>query len=205
MNFVVFRISALFLVVQVESNLSIGIFALPIWESARFDLDEAAGLMLAPPGDAFPPLLFCAARCSPTQGHSSPPSPPSLSLSVRNSWLTDLCYHSHCVFVYVSFISLSLSSICSISFFLSLSLAPFHLSLSLSLFLYHRLCKVQLWVGESDLQTRWQEDAFSEYALLGSLCVTLFLLSLSYNVIWLVLILPSLLIGWSSQTLCYKS
>lgn len=203
MNFVVFLISAIFLVVKVESNLSVGIFALPVWESARFDLDEAAGLMLVPPGDAFPPLLFRAARCSPTQGHSSPPSPPSLSLSVRNSWLTDLCYHSHCVFVYVSFISLSLLSAPSLSF--SHCLLVLSISLSLSLFLYHRLCKVQLWVGESDLQTRWQEDAFSEYALLGSLCVTLFLLSLSYNVIWLVLILPSLLIGWSSQTLCYKS
>lgn len=140
--------------------------------------------MLVPPGDAFPPLLFRTARRSPTQGHSSPPS---LSLSVRNSWLTDLCYHSHCVFVYVSFLSLSLLSALSISLSLSLCLPLFHLSLSLSLFLYHRLCKVQLWVGESDLQTRWQEDAFSEYALLGSLCVTLFLLSLSYNVMWLVL------------------
>lgn len=134
MSFVVFRISAIFLVVKVESNLSVEIFALPVWESARFDLDEAAGLMLVPPGDAFPPLLFRAARCSPTQGHSSPPSPPSLSLSVRNSWLTDLCYHSHCVFVYVSFISLSLLSAPSLSFSHCL------LVLSISLFLFPSFC-----------------------------------------------------------------
>lgn len=135
MNFVVFRISALFLVVQVESNLNVEIFVLTIWESTRFDLDEATGLMLVPPGDAFPPL-FRAARCSPTQGHSSPPSPPSLSLSVRNSWLTDLCYHSHCVFVYVSFISFSFFYLLH----LFLSFSHCLLLLSISLFLFPSFC-----------------------------------------------------------------
>ncbi len=123
----IFVVDHIFVVVQVN----IGIFALPIWESARFGLDETAGLMLVPPGGAFPPLLFRTARRSPTQGHSSPPS---LSRSVWNSWLTDLCYHSHCVFVYVSFLSLSLLSAPSLSLSLSLSVCLFLFSTSLFLF-----------------------------------------------------------------------
>lgn len=179
-----------------------GIFALPIWESARFDLDETAGLMLVPPGDAFLPS-------SSVQLYAHPPraTPPLLHLlhSLYPSGIHGLLTSVTILTVYLCTIPLSLSpsllSAPSLSF--SHCLLLLCISLSLSLFLYHRLCKVQLWVGESDLQTRWQEDAFSEYALLGSLCVTLFLLSISYNVMWLVLILPSLMIGWSSQTLCH--
>lgn len=134
-------------------------------------------------------MLFLPSSSVQLDAHPPRATPPllhllhSLYLSGIHGLLTSVTILTVYLCTFPLSLSLSLSSICSISFFLSLSLAPFHLSLSLSLFLYHRLCKVQLWVGESDLQTRWQEDAFSEYALLGSLCVTLFLLSLSYNVI----------------------
>lgn len=62
-----------------------------------------------------------------------------------------------------------------------------------------RLCKVQLGVGAFGLQAWRQEDTLSEYALLGSLCVTLyffallfyFLLFYSYCIIRQVLVLMS--------------
>lgn len=43
-----------------------------------------------------------------------------------------------------------------------------------------RLCKVQLGFGAFGLQAWWQEDALSEYALLGSLCVTLHFFALLF-------------------------
>lgn len=43
-----------------------------------------------------------------------------------------------------------------------------------------RLCKVQLGFGAFDLQAWRQEDALSEYALLGSLCVTLYFFALFF-------------------------
>lgn len=43
-----------------------------------------------------------------------------------------------------------------------------------------RLCKVQLGFGAFGLQAWRQEDALSEYALLGSLCVTLYFFALLF-------------------------
>lgn len=43
-----------------------------------------------------------------------------------------------------------------------------------------RLCKVQLGFGAFGLQAWQQEDALSEYALLGSLCVTLYFFALLF-------------------------
>lgn len=91
----------------------------------------------------------------------------SLALSLWSSWP---CFP----FLLCICMSPSSSPFLYLVLFLSLS----------SFFLCHRLCKVQLWVGESDLQTRWQKDPFSEYAVLGSLCVTLFLCLFSYTLTW---------------------
>lgn len=44
-----------------------------------------------------------------------------------------------------------------------------------------RLCKVQLGFGAFGLQAWQQEDALSEYALLGSLCVTLYYFALLFT------------------------
>lgn len=81
-------------------------------------------------------------------------------------------------------------------FFLSLLLFFSHLCLSLllctvllcllfsprfpSLLPLFRLCKVQLGFGAFGLQAWRQEDALSEYALLGSLCVTLYFFALFF-------------------------
>lgn len=130
-------------------------------------------------------LPFFSVQLDAHPPRATPPLLHSLYLSGIHGLLTSVTILT--VYLCTFPFSLSLCYLLFLSLSLSLCLPLFHLSLSLSLFLYHRLCKVQLWVGESDLQTRWQEDAFSEYALLGSLCVTLFLLSLSYNVMWLVL------------------
>lgn len=50
----------------------------------------------------------------------------------------------------------------------------------LSLLPLFRLCKVQLGFGAFGLQAWRQEDALSEYALLGSLCVTLYFFALLF-------------------------
>lgn len=58
---------------------------------------------------------------------------------------------------------------------------PHLLSLPLlSLLPLFRLCKVQLGFGAFGLQAWRQEDALSEYALLGSLCVTLYFFALLF-------------------------
>ncbi len=49
-----------------------------------------------------------------------------------------------------------------------------------SLLRLFRLCKVQLGFGAFGLQAGRQEDALSEYALLGSLCVTLYFFALLF-------------------------
>lgn len=59
--------------------------------------------------------------------------------------------------------------------FLHLSSPPFPPLLPL-----FRLCKVQLGFGAFGLQAWRQEDALSEYALLGSLCVTLYFFALLF-------------------------
>ncbi len=119
----IFVVDHIFVVVQVN----IGIFALPIWESARFGLDETAGLMLVPPGGAFPPLLFRTARRSPTQGHSSPPS---LSICLEFMAYWPLLPFSLCICV--RFLSLSLCYL--LHLFLSLSVCLFLFSTFLFLF-----------------------------------------------------------------------
>lgn len=63
---------------------------------------------------------------------------------------------------------------------LSLSSSLFPPTLSLSFLPLFRLCKVQLGFGAFDLQAWRQEDALSEYALLGSLCVTLYFFALLF-------------------------
>lgn len=55
---------------------------------------------------------------------------------------------------------------------------PYLLSPPLSLLPLFRLCKVQLGFGACGLQAWREEDALSEYALLGSLCVTLYFFAL---------------------------
>lgn len=78
----------------------------------------------------------------------------------------------------VSFLNF-LSSVLSLSFLLISP--PLHLSLPLlSLLPLFRLCKVQLGFGAFGLQAWRQEDALSEYALLGSLCVTLYFFALLF-------------------------
>lgn len=166
MNLLVFAISTLLVVVHVtqtsmQESLLFGhlekAHALIWW---RFRAD-AWGHFSTPPLPRTSSLL--------------PPSPPSLSLSIYLSGIHGLLTSVTILTVYSCTFPLLLSlSLSLLHLFLSLCLFSISLSLSLSLFLYHRLCKVQLWLGESDPQTRWQEDAFSEYALLGSLCVTLF-------------------------------
>ena len=74
----------------------------------------------------------------------------------------------------VSFLSLLTSSPLSLLCTLPLSSPP-----CLSLLPLFRLCKVQLGFGAFGLQAWRQEDALSEYALLGSLCVTLYFFALS--------------------------
>lgn len=64
----------------------------------------------------------------------------------------------------------------SFLFILSISI----LSSFPSLLPLFRLCKVQLGFGAFGLQAWWQEDALSEYALLGSLCVTLYFFALLF-------------------------
>ncbi|MEQ2209183.1 hypothetical protein XENOCAPTIV_026198 [Xenoophorus captivus] len=60
-------------------------------------------------------------------------------------------------------------------FFHHLCSCPLSASSIIPLF---RLCKVQLGFGACGLQAGRQEDALSEYALLGSLCVTLYFFAL---------------------------
>lgn len=74
----------------------------------------------------------------------------------------------------VSFLALLTSSPLSLLCTLPLSSPP-----CLSLLPLFRLCKVQLGFGAFGLQAWRQEDALSEYALLGSLCVTLYFFALS--------------------------
>lgn len=77
--------------------------------------------------------------------------------------------------IFLSFIFLFTSSIFT-SPFTALSSSPLP-----SLLPLFRLCKVQLGFGAFGLQAWQQEDALSEYALLGSLCVTLYYFALLFT------------------------
>lgn len=66
-------------------------------------------------------------------------------------------------------------------FYLHLSLYCTFLISSTPLLPFFRLCKVQLGFGAFGLQAWQQEDALSEYALLGSLCVTLYFFALLFT------------------------
>ena len=106
------------------------------------------------------------------------PSPVSLSFPLRSTFPV-------LPFVLSVSVSLSLSlSLCLLSLSFTSPFLALHLSLlfppPLLLFpLFFRLCKVQLGFGAFGLQAWRQEDALSEYALLGSLCVTLYFFALS--------------------------
>lgn len=58
--------------------------------------------------------------------------------------------------------------------------SPLFFSSSFPLLPLFRLCKVQLGFGAFGPQAWRQEDALSEYALLGSLCVTLYFFALLF-------------------------
>ena len=81
---------------------------------------------------------------------------------------------SSCLVCPSHFLSFLTSSPLSLLCTLPLSSPP-----CLSLLPLFRLCKVQLGFGAFGLQAWRQEDALSEYALLGSLCVTLYFFALS--------------------------
>lgn len=62
-----------------------------------------------------------------------------------------------------------------------------------------RLCKVQLGFGAFGLQAWRQEDALSEYALLGSLCVTLYFFALLFLPVVLTYFISFLLLLYLSS------
>lgn len=77
--------------------------------------------------------------------------------------------------IFLSFVFLLTPSIFT-SLFTALSSSPLP-----SLLPLFRLCKVQLGLGAFGPQAWQQEDALSEYALLGSLCVTLYYFALLFT------------------------
>ena len=88
--------------------------------------------------------------------------------------------NSHCLSLYLPHRSLSLSASSS-PLLHSPSLLPHLLSTPFPFLLpLFRLYKVQLGFGAFGLQAWRQEDALSEYALLGSLCVTLYFFALLF-------------------------
>lgn len=130
--------------------------------------------------------------------------------------MTANCLHSSCVFLHSCLFT---SSACPVFlsplfFYLWLSTPPatshffFSSPLHQSPLLYltspllssssfpllplFRLCKVQLGFGAFGPQAWRQEDALSEYALLGSLCVTLYFFALLFFTRrrWLLLLFP---------------
>lgn len=145
---------------------------------------------------------------SPTMGHFSHLFP-SFSICVSlcvNSAMAN-CYilpvysftcvsflPSHLILSYLPLVCLSLSFFLfstslllstplifsSFIFFTSPSLYISPLLLFPFLLPLFRLCKVQLGFGAFGLQAWRQEDALSEYALLGSLCVTLYFFALLF-------------------------
>lgn len=112
-----------------------------------------------------------------------------LSIPSPVSFLPSHLYIFCLSFVIFSLLLLS-TPIFFTSSFLYTSLSPLYTSFSVSLSLLSppflsllplfRLCKVQLGFGAFGLQAWRQEDALSEYALLGSLCVTLYFFALLF-------------------------
>lgn len=102
--------------------------------------------------------------------------PVVLSPLLFYSWLSTLPATSHFFFLFTS-PSMSTTLPCSISPRLT---SPHLSSSSFPLLPLFRLCKVQLGFGAFGPQAWRQEDALSEYALLGSLCVTLYFFALLF-------------------------
>lgn len=149
-----------------------------------------------------------------------------LSLAVWTSVISNWLLNSFCVSFTCLFTFLCICSFSVFSFFLLMSsifvvLLSSHflifnlLCLSLllctillcllfsplfpSLLPLFRLCKVQLGFGAFGLQAWRQEDALSEYALLGSLCVTLYFFALFFYLSSVLILLNFFLLLYQSS------
>lgn len=116
---------------------------------------------------------------------------PSVSLRVWTLWWLTVTLFL-CIPSIVSLSSPLISALFLIYYFSAIYLSPHffypHLSLYCTLLIsstlllpLFRLCKVQLGFGAFGLQAWQQEDALSEYALLGSLCVTPYFFALPFT------------------------
>lgn len=179
---------------QYASPLSISLYVSRsdfVWSSVTANwLLHSSGVFLplhlsSIPFLSFPLLIFLRRSLI-----SSPFLSPRVSFSCFTPPLSPSFYHL-CLLLFVQcphpylFLPLFYLLFCfllsaSLSLVLSLLFSPpfpSFLSLFLPLIIF-RLCKVQLGFGACGPQAWRQEDALSEYALLGSLCVTLYFFAL---------------------------